>query len=339
MYPALYYEPREDGQVQCRLCPHGCVLEPDSFGRCNTRVNLGGTLYTHSYGVLSAISTDPVEKKPLYHFLPGRSILSIGSFGCNLKCDFCQNCTISQIDPQVFKHHPIREPEDIVDKALLHRDNIGLAYTYNEPTVYFEYMIKCAALIKEKRLMNVMVTNGYINKEPLEALLPYMDAFNIDLKSFRDEFYKSRSSASLRPVLETILRVAKSDSHMELTFLLIPGYNDSESEWDDMIRWIEQNCGPDTILHVSKYFPRFKLRSFPTPIRTIQQFLHAASDRIHYVYPGNIPQSDTHTRCPGCGAVVIERGFQRARTIGLDRSGHCARCHFKIKGVFNLNVT
>jgi pyruvate formate lyase activating enzyme len=297
-------------------------------------MNRAGKLYSQSFGVLSSISTDPVEKKPLYHFLPGSLILSIGSFGCNLNCDFCQNCDISQPGPGAFQQYPVRDPEDIVNKALLHRGNIGLAYTYNEPTVYYEYMIKCAALIKEHRMMNVMVTNGYINKEPLEQLLPYIDAFNIDLKSFRNEFYQKRSSATLRPVLDTISRVARSGRHMELTFLIIPGHNDSETEWADMIRWIEENCGPDTILHASRYFPRHKLRAPVTPTETIERFLQAARERILYVYPGNIPQIDSHTRCPGCGSLLIERVMYHTRITGLDGNGHCVQCNYRIKGVF-----
>ena len=334
MHPASYYKSLEEQQVQCQLCPHRCILSPGQHGKCNTRVNSDGALFTKSYGILSSIASDPIEKKPLYHFLPGQPVLSIGSFGCNLKCDYCQNCTISQAGPQIFTHHPVRDPEDIVNKALLYKDNIGLAYTYNEPTIYFEYMIECAELIKENRMINVMVTNGYINKDPLEALLPYMDAFNIDLKSFRDDFYRRRTSASLGPVLDTITRVAGSERHLELTFLIIPGYNDSEPEWIDMIRWIADQCGPDTILHASKYFPRFKLRSSFTPTETIHRFLQVAREQLHYVYPGNLPQSDYHTRCPGCNSVVIERGFYHTGGSGLDAEGHCSTCDHKIPGVF-----
>ncbi len=186
MHPASYYNSTVGLQVQCKLCPHECRLLPGQSGKCKTRVNRAGELYTLSYGILSAISKDPVEKKPFYHFLPGHSVLSIGSFGCNFSCDFCQNCNISQPEEEVFSQYPARAPSDMVDKALHHKENIGLAYTYNEPTIYFEYMLECAALLKEHGLMNVMVTNGYINREPLEEILPYMDAFNIDLKSFRE---------------------------------------------------------------------------------------------------------------------------------------------------------
>ena len=335
MHPASYYRKLEEGSVQCLLCPHLCTLGKGQYGKCNTRMNREGELITESYGILSAISTDPVEKKPLYHFFPGKSILSIGSFGCNLSCDFCQNCEISQIDHHVFSNRPVRDPEDIVHKALLHHNNIGLAYTYNEPTVYYEYMIRCAALIKEQKQCNIMVTNGYINSEPLGELLPYMDAFNVDLKSFREEFYVSRSAAKLKPVLDTIGTIAKSDRHLELTFLIIPGFNDSEIEWNDMITWINDNCGPDIVLHVSRYFPHYKLNNPPTPLKTIQRFLDLAKDRIRYVYPGNTPQLESHTFCPGCQALLIERNLYHATTTGIGPDGRCTQCNCRIYGVFN----
>jgi len=339
MQPASFYETRENRSVQCLLCPHRCILEPDQYGKCNTRVNREGELITESFGILSAISTDPVEKKPLYHFYPGRSILSIGSFGCNLSCDFCQNCDISQIDPYVLSHHPSREPEDIVNKALLHRDNIGLAYTYNEPTIYYEYMVRCAAMIKEKEFSNVMVTNGYINGAPLDALLPYIDAFNVDLKSFRNDFYVQRSGATLRPVLDTIERIAKSDPHLELTFLIIPGFNDSEDEWSDMISWITDHCGENTILHVSRYFPRHKLNKPPTPLRTIQNFMELAREKIRYVYAGNTPQLESHTHCPNCGAILIQRNLYHAVVTGIGADGCCNQCDYKIYGIFNGTIS
>lgn len=334
MYPALYYETREDRSVRCLLCPHQCILTPGDYGKCNTRMNLDGEMVPKGYGIISAISTDPIEKKPLYHFYPGRSILSIGGFGCNLSCDFCQNCEISQIDKRVLDRHPTRSPEDIVSKACMHTDNIGLAYTYNEPTVYFEYMIRCASLVKECNLMNVMVTNGYINKKPLEDLLCFMDAFNIDLKAFRNEFYKKRSGASLSPVLDSIKTVANSGRHLELTFLIIPGYNDSVDEWEDMITWINNHCGSDTVLHVSRYFPRHKLNNPPTPLMTIERFLDLAAGRINYVYPGNTPQLKSHTFCPRCHTLLIERNLYSASVKGIGSTGHCLNCDTKIYGSF-----
>lgn len=334
MHPASYFVNTLSRQVQCTLCPHYCKILPGEHGRCQTRTNKGGRLYSLSYGLISAVSTDPVEKKPLYHFLPGSSILSLGSLGCNLTCDFCQNCGISQPDPEAFSQYPEREPEDMVQKATLHRDNIGLAYTYNEPTVYYEYMLECAALIRSQGLKNVMVSNGFINKEPLRELLKYIDAFNIDLKSFRNDFYRQRATASLAPILETIESIASSKAHLELTFLIIPGHNDSRAEWEKMIMWIEAHCGADTILHVSKYFPRHRLNSPSTPTGTMEDFINLARERIHYVYPGNNPQLTSHTYCPGCGGLLIEREVYSVRVKGLTDQGSCASCQTKIKGVF-----
>jgi pyruvate formate lyase activating enzyme len=338
MQEALYYKQLDWKEVGCLLCPHGCKLKSGQYGKCRTRVNRDGKLYSESYGIISAISSDPVEKKPLYHFQPGSRILSIGSFGCNLTCDFCQNCEISQIDQKIFSQHPCRDPEDIVGKAQLHRNNIGLAYTYNEPTVYYEYMIRCAALIKEKNLRNVMVTNGYINSSPLEDLFPFMDAFNVDLKSFRNNFYKKRSGASLKPVLETIGKIARSGLHLELTFLIIPGYNDDEKEWEEMISWISDNCGRGAILHVNRYFPHFKMNTPPTPLSTIERFISLARTRIDYVYPGNTPQLNNHTYCPSCENLLIERILYSSTVKGIGPGGYCIRCNHEIVGVFNTEA-
>lgn len=333
MQEASYYNKLDNQIVQCILCPHSCTLEKEQYGKCKTRVNKEGTLFTESYGILSSISSDPVEKKPLYHFHPGRSILSLGSFGCNLSCDYCQNCEITQINERVFSKHPSRDPEDMVNKARMHRNNIGLAYTYNEPTVYYEYMIACAEQIKMHELSNVMVTNGYINKAPLEGLFPYMDAFNVDLKSFRNLFYLQRSGATLTPVLETIEAIAKSGKHLELTFLIIPEFNDSDQEWNEMISWVSDHCSPQTVLHVSRYFPYFKINKPPTPLSTIQRFLEMAREKLDYVYPGNTPQLESHTYCPSCGNKLIERFLYEAEVCGIGENGNCSQCNLKFHGI------
>lgn len=335
MYPASYYKPTLSRQVQCTLCPHFCKLLPGETGICQSRTNKGGKLYSLNYGVISAVATDPIEKKPLYHFYPGSFILSMGSLGCNLSCDFCQNCNISQPEATEFEQYPYREPEDLIQKTLLHRSSIGLAYTYNEPLIYYEYMMACAEKIQAAGLKNVMISNGYINREPLQGIIKHMDAFNVDLKSFRTEFYKKRAGATLRPVLDTIALLADSDKHLELTFLIIPGHNDSKTEWKEMIRWIEENCGVDTILHVSKYFPRYKLEDPPTPTHTMKAFLDLARERMPFVYPGNNPQLENHSYCPNCGAMLIERSFYDVKITGLKGEGCCKFCNEKIKGVFN----
>ncbi len=335
MHEASFYNKLEHRIVKCQLCPHNCTLEHGQYGKCKTRMNQEGILLTLSYGILSSITSDPVEKKPLYHFHPGRSILSIGSFGCNLSCDYCQNCEITQINERIFSQHPSREPEDMVNKARLHRNNIGLAYTYNEPVVYYEYMIRCAELLKLHHLSNVMVTNGYIKLSPLEGLLPVMDAFNVDLKSFRNLFYLKRSGASLPPVLNTIKTIAKSDKHLELTFLIIPEFNDSEGEWKEMIQWIADHCHKHTVLHVSRYYPYYKVFKPPTPLPTIQRFLDMARDKLDYVYPGNTPQLESHTLCPSCGNMLVERFLYDSTVCGLTEEGNCSQCNLKFQGIIN----
>lgn len=335
MQDALFYRHIDNQSVQCLLCPHKCKIEPGQYGNCRTRKNEGGLLYAKNYGILSAVSVDPVEKKPLYHFYPGRDIVSIGSYGCNLSCDFCQNFEISQIDERILSRHAIRDPETIVNQAVLQANNMGLAYTYNEPTVYYEYMIRCAALIKQHNLSNVMVTNGYINPSPLEELISCMDAFNVDLKSFRNSFYKYRSGASLKPVLDTISRVARSGRHLELTFLIIPDHNDDEHEWKEMLKWISDHCGKETILHVSRYYPHYKMHEPPTPLSIIRRFLDMATDQLDYVYPGNTPQLDNNSYCPVCGELLIERHLYDTTVKGIGPDGYCSRCNKKIIGVFN----
>jgi pyruvate formate lyase activating enzyme len=334
---ASYYKSLDHQTVQCELCPHLCTLETGQYGKCKTRVNKHGVLYTQSYGILSSISSDPIEKKPLYHFYPGSSILSIGSFGCNLSCDYCQNCEITQINERIFSQHPYREPEDMVNKARMHRNNIGLAYTYNEPTVYYEYMIKCAELLKKHQLSNVMVTNGYMNRAPLEGLLPYMDAFNVDLKSYRNLFYLKRSGASLDPVLHTIETISKSSKHLEITFLIIPDFNDSDDEWKEMIGWITDHCEKHTVLHVSRYYPYYKVFKPPTPLSSIQRFLDMAREKLDYVYPGNTPQLESHTYCPSCGNMLIERFLYDAAITGLKADGTCSECNLKFHGILKNN--
>jgi len=333
MWEASYYKKLEKGMVQCQLCPHSCTLENGEYGKCKTRLNQDGSLFTLSYGILSSISSDPVEKKPLYHFHPGRSILSLGSFGCNLSCDYCQNCEITQINESVFSKHPTRTPEDMVNKARLHRNNIGLAYTYNEPVVYYEYMIRCAELLQEQNLSNVMVSNGYINQPPLNALIPVMDAFNVDLKSFRNLFYLKRSGASLHPVLNTIETIAKSGKHLELTFLIIPEFNDTDAEWNEMIQWITDHCPPHTVLHVSRYYPYYKVFKPPTPLATIQRFLDMARDKLDYVFPGNTPQLESHSFCPSCGNKLVERFLYDATVCGITDEGKCSQCLTEIQGI------
>ena len=235
---AKYYIAKEAKKVQCTLCPHDCVLKPDQTGICRVRTNKGGKLYTDNYAKVCSLHLDPIEKKPLYHYYPGRNILSVGSVGCNLHCKFCQNYEISQTSVKDYSYLKEYSSEAIVELADCEPGNLGLAYTYNEPTVWFEYMLDIAWKAHESELKNVMVTNGFINQEPLKEVLAVIDAFSVDLKAFTETFYKHLTSASLKPVLESLKTIKASGRHFEITNLLVPDENDNENEFREMLKWM-----------------------------------------------------------------------------------------------------
>ena len=249
---AKYYQSLKDGVVQCTLCPHNCIIREGKSGICRVRINKEGKLITEVYGYVSAIHSDPIEKKPLYHYYPGSTILSIGSYGCNLRCVFCQNCNISQTEaaPELARNY--YTPEQIIQQALIQPDNIGIAFTYNEPIVWFEYMYDIARLAKQAGLKTVMVTNGYINKEPLNSLLEVIDAFSVDLKAFTEDFYTKVTSSKLEPVKETLKQIRRANKHLEIVNLVIPELNDDESSFTAMTKWIAAELGKDTVL-ISSY--------------------------------------------------------------------------------------
>jgi pyruvate formate lyase activating enzyme len=280
---ALYYELLGEKKVHCRLCPHNCVIQEGSRGICNVRVNQGGILFSEIYGKATAIALDPIEKKPLYHYHPGEYIISIGTRGCNFCCDFCQNWQISQ-EADV----PTRDitSEEIIGKAKSAR-SFGIAYTYNEPFIWYEFVLDTAKRAKKAGLENVLVTNGFVNLEPLREMLPYIGAMNIDLKSFSAEFYKKICGGRIEPVLDVIKESSKA-CHVELTTLLIPGVNDSEDEVKKMVGWIYDNTGPGTPLHFSRYFPCYKMALPATPIESLKRAEKIAKEKLKYVYLGNV---------------------------------------------------
>jgi len=283
MKEALYYESLDKKRVQCHLCPYNCMIAEDLRGSCGVRINRGGVLYTEVYNRTTSIALDPIEKKPLYHYHPGEHILSLGTKGCNLHCQFCQNWHISQeIDA------PTQEitSEQVVEKARS-ADSFGIAYTYNEPFIWYEFVLETAKLAKKNGLENVLVTNGYVNMEPLEEMLPFIDAMNIDLKSFNEDFYIKICKGRLKPVLEVIKRSAKA-CHVELTNLIIPTLNDSEEEIRKMVEWICENLGPDVPLHFSRYFPCYQMTLPPTPVETLKMAEKIAREKLRYVYLGNV---------------------------------------------------
>jgi pyruvate formate lyase activating enzyme len=269
----------------CPICPHACALEEGRIGLCRARKNQNGTVVSINYGKITSIGLDPIEKKPLARFMPGSKILSVGSFGCNLSCPFCQNYTIACADENISVQ--MISPEELLNMAvrMIPEGNIGLAYTYNEPLIGYEYVMDCARLIRQKNLKNIVVSNGYINPKPLEALLPFIDAMNIDLKGFSQEFY-NKLGGRLEPVKETIESAAKA-CHVEVTTLIIPGENDSEKEMKALSGFLA-GLSPDIPLHISRFFPKHLYADRnPTPVTTVYRLAEVARESLNFVYSGN----------------------------------------------------
>lgn len=273
-------------KVECEICPHHCKIEEGHLGLCRGRTNSNGKIICENYGRLTALALDPIEKKPLYHFTPGSRILSIGSYGCNLNCPFCQNCDISMVNGREIDSIKV-SCEELVRKAvsLQGKGNIGIAYTYNEPLIGYEFVRDCAILARKREMKNVVVTNGYICEEPLKKLLPYIDAFNIDLKGFTEDYYHK-----LRGDLATVKRtieIAAAQSHVEVTTLVIPGENDSEKEILELSEWIA-GISPEIPLHISRFFPRWKMQDKEaTPVDKIFRLAKLARKNLNYVHEGN----------------------------------------------------
>ncbi|GAB6138756.1 AmmeMemoRadiSam system radical SAM enzyme [Halanaerobaculum tunisiense] len=318
MAEALYYTTKQ-GQVECQLCPHFCQLREGETGRCQVRQVTAGQLRATTYNQVSSLALDPIEKKPLYHFQPGSQILSLGTVGCNLECKFCQNYQLAH-----NLEAPTKEitPQQAVDIAC-QEDCIGLAYTYSEPAVWYEYILETAQLAQQAGLKNVLVTNGMINPEPLEELVPYIDAMNLDIKAFQEEFYQEICQGSLAPVKRTA-QLVQQELLLELTTLVIPGLNDSPAEIKELVSWIKQ-LGVEIPLHLSRYFPRYQLNKNPTPVATMLQAAEIASEHLNHVYLGNLEQPKYQTTyCPSCQQPVIKRDHQVE--INLPE-GVCPKCH------------
>jgi len=285
---AMFYEKLDQKRVHCYLCPHNCHIQPEGRGIFGVRKNKDGILYSLNYGLVSSIGMDPIEKKPLHRFYPGSFILSVGSVGCNFKCSFCQNFSIAQVKPEEV-HLQYVSGAELVSKAasLSEEGNIGIAYTYNEPSIWYEYVCETAMLAKEKGLKNVLVTNGYISPEPLEKLLPYIDAMNIDLKAFNERFYKELAKGGLEEVKATIQKSAER-CHVEVTTLIIPDWNDSAEEMEQEAKWLA-SLSPDIPLHLSRYFPKYEMYDKPpTPLETLKNLKQVADRYLKYVYLGNV---------------------------------------------------
>lgn len=327
MQEARYYTKQKNNSVRCTLCPWNCELRPGQIGNCKVRKNNNGKLITDVYNKVAAIGVDPVEKKPLFHFYPGKNILSVGEVGCNLHCSFCQNHRISQCYSNEFKGFQETTPKKIVEEALKTYQNIGIAYTYNEPFTFYEFMVDTATLARQYGLKNVVVSNGYVNPEPLKAALHLFDAFNIDLKAFTEEFYRKHTKGKLQPVLQTLKIIAQSPVHLEITNLIIPGLNDNKDEFKEMITWIATELGTDVPLHLSRYFPQHEMNILPTPIKNLEQLYSMAKQQLHHVYVGNVSnEALSSTYCPNCGETLISRNRYRTSTEKITNQGNCKNC-------------
>lgn len=318
---ARYYEAYPGGAVSCRLCPHECYLTNGKIGICGARKNKNGVLQLLTYGEITGGAVDPIEKKPLYHFFPGSKIFSVGGWGCNLKCVYCQNSAISQTESPTVSMSPGE-----VAKHGVARGSIGVAYTYNEPVIAIEYLIDCAKAVRKAGGKNVLVSNGYINEAPLEELLPLIDAINFDLKAFNNHFYKTMCGGKLEPVLDTIQRVV-GRVHMELTTLVIPGENDAVPELEDLSNWILQHCGPDMPCHLSAYHPSYNYNKAATTEAHMKNARYIFSKKLRYVYIGNMNlPGASDTVCVNCGHTVVKRVVFTVDASGMKPNGACANC-------------
>lgn len=321
---ARFWQRRGEDKVECRLCPHGCLISPGRTGICQVRENREGTLFTMNYGLLSSLALDPAEKKPLFHVDPGGYLLSLGSFGCNFKCEFCQNWQISQERPDLYQVTPERVVRMALGEKRKHPNLTGIAYTYNEPTVWMEFVMDCARLARSEGLRNVLVTNGYISGAVLNQALEVVDALNVDVKGWTEEFYKTVIHGRLRPVIETVEN-AHGKAWVETTYLVIPGENDGDDDVRALSKWLA-GLSPSIPLHLSRYFPAHRFNRPATPTATLERLRQVAMEHLRYVYIGNAwKRGYADTFCPECKTTLLARGgLELERSYLVD--GACPTC-------------
>ncbi|MDA8139772.1 MAG: AmmeMemoRadiSam system radical SAM enzyme [Desulfobacteraceae bacterium] len=334
---ACLFQALDDGDVRCNLCNHRCLIKPGRRGLCHVRENRQGTLETLVYGRLIARNVDPIEKKPLFHLLPGSRSYSIATVGCNFRCRFCQNADIAQMPTDrdgLIMGTPVT-PQAIVQDAL-QTGCQSIAYTYTEPTVYFEFALETAKIAKSRGLKNVFVSNGYMTPEALEMAAPYLDGANVDLKAFTDEFYKTQCGARLEPVKETLRLMKRMGIVLEITTLLIPGLNDDPCELTQLAQFIFNDLGPEIPWHISRFHPTYRLldRSV-TPVSSLRRARDIGQQAgLRYVYMGNVPgENGENTICHHCGQMLIERWGFTVKSNAI-RNGRCPKCGVAVYGVF-----
>jgi pyruvate formate lyase activating enzyme len=336
LHDAMLFETLDGQKVRCELCGHECVIAAGNYGICRVRQNVEGRLKALTYGLLVAVHVDPIEKKPLFHYLPGTRSLSIAAAGCNFQCDFCQNWQISQ-SPRMdssLRGQAI-SPEQVVTAAVSH-DCASISYTYTEPTVFFEMAYDTAKLARERGIGNCFVSNGFMTPKAVETIAPYLDAINVDLKAFRDETYRRIMKARLEPVLTALAALVAAGIWVEVTTLIVPDMNDSPAELRDIARFIATELGRHVPWHVSRFHADYKMTDRrSTPIETLELACRiGAEEGLRYIYSGNVPgHADERTRCPSCGEMLIDRMGYSIRAIHL-ADGACPKCGEKIEGVW-----
>ncbi|MCX7681292.1 MAG: AmmeMemoRadiSam system radical SAM enzyme [Anaerolineae bacterium] len=333
--PTSYcHVPHTGSYVQCNLCPHRCIIATGERGHCRVRENRDGRLYSMVYGNPCAVHIDPIEKKPFYHFLPMAGTFSIATAGCNLRCLYCQNWTISQFPPEETQNVDL-PPQKVVWYAMQYQTPV-IAYTYSEPTAFYEYMLATARLAREQELRNVVISAGFINPDPLRELCRVVDAIKIDLKGYDEDFYRTVCGAELKPVLDAIRVIYESGIHLEIVNLVVPGLNDSLDQLRALSRWVVRELSPDVPLHFSRFYPQYKLTNLPpTPVETLELAWEIAQEEgVRFAYVGNVPgHIGNNTCCPACGRTIIGReGF--AVTEYHLRDGRCGYCNEPIPGVW-----
>jgi pyruvate formate lyase activating enzyme len=333
--PVSYcHTPHSGTYVQCNLCPHRCVIAEGERGQCRVRENRGGRLFSMVYGNPCAVHVDPIEKKPFYHFLPSVPAFSLATAGCNLRCLYCQNWSISQVTPE--ETQTVDLPPEAVVRYAQEYDAPVIAYTYSEPTAFYEYMLATSALAREAGLRNVVISAGFISPEPLRELCALVDAIKIDLKGYDEEFYREVCGGELGPVLESIRTIYESGTHLEIVNLVVPTLNDDLAQLRALARWVARGLSPDVPLHFSRFHPQYKLTNLPpTPIETLERARDTALEEgVRFVYVGNIPgHPGNHTTCPACGETIVLRQGFAVREYHL-RDGACAYCGAPIPGVW-----
>ncbi|NSW45538.1 MAG: AmmeMemoRadiSam system radical SAM enzyme [Bacteroidales bacterium] len=332
MKEALFWQV-EGQKVRCLLCPHNCLISEGKVGKCKVRFNKDGKLFSQAYGNLCALALDPIEKKPLYHFLPGTKTLSIAHEGCNLQCKNCQNFNISQ----KLSSNIVAElwPEQLV-KLALNKKIPSISFTYTEPTVFYEYVLETAKISHLYGIKNILVSNGYIMPQALQQLSAFLDAVNIDVKAFENEVYKQLTGAQLQPVLDTILYLVEQHIHVELTYLMVPGFSDNIEQIHAFLEWLLRHSLNHIPIHFSRFFPTYELEKLqPTPLEHIQNaYFEAQKMGMKYVYQGNVRLMDNATYCPRCKNILISRkDFYEVNYRGI-KNGKCNSCSYNIYGVF-----